>query len=97
MSHSEELQRSTNPEEDVEIYGDDYIVSNDARIPRWLIVIYIILPIWGFCSLFYYINGSRGWLDRGYWHELQKAALTTFPYGTIEGEAQNESTPKEKL
>jgi hypothetical protein len=89
MSHDEELQRPITPEEELEIYGDDYLASKDARVPRWLIVTYIILPIWGFCSLFYYINGSRGWLDRGYWNQLQRAALTTFPSGTIEGEAEN--------
>lgn len=91
MSQNEELQRPLNEEDELEVYGDDYITSKDARVPRWLIVIYIILPIWGFCSLFYYINGSRGWLDRGYWNQLQKAALTTFPSGTIEGEAEKKN------
>lgn len=94
MSQNEELQQQIDPEEEVDVYGDDYIVSKDAKVPRWLILTYIILPIWGICSLVYYINGSRGWLDRGYWHQLQKAALTTVPFGTIEGEAGNGSEDK---
>lgn len=89
MNQNEELQQPLHEEEEVEIYGDDYLVSNDARVPRSLIILYLVLAIWGFFALFYYINGTRGWLDRGYWNQLQKAALTTFPYGTIEGEAED--------
>jgi len=53
--------------------------SKDIAVPRWLILTYIILPIWGVFALVYYINGTTGWLDRGYWQQLQIAANTTFP------------------
>lgn len=66
-------------EEEVEEYGDPGIRSLDAPIPKWLIATYIILPIWGVITFFIFWNGSLGWLDRGYWHELQRAANTTFP------------------
>ncbi len=65
-------------EHELEIYGEEGISSDDARFPRWLIITYIVLPIWGFCTLFYYFNGSHGWLDPSYWNQLQKAALTTY-------------------
>lgn len=65
--------------EHIEEYGDTGIQSKDAPIPRWLMAAYIILPIWGIITFFYFWNGSRGWFDRGYWHELQQAAGTTFP------------------
>lgn len=64
---------------EAEFYGDPKIASFDAKIPKFLIMTYILLPIWGIASLWYYWNGSRGWLDRGYWKELQIAANTTFP------------------
>ncbi|MFV0339202.1 MAG: hypothetical protein ACK5MA_01030 [Parachlamydiaceae bacterium] len=64
---------------ETEFYGDPGIESNNAKIPRWLIWTYLILPIWGLFSLYYYWNGSHGWLDRGYWEQLQRAANTTFP------------------
>lgn len=59
----------------------DYEVpeSYENRIPRWLLWTYILLPIWGIFTGVYYFNGSAGWLDRGYWKQLQIAANTTFP------------------
>lgn len=65
-------------EDKTEFYGDPGISSNNAQIPRWLKWVYFTLPIWGLLSLYYYWDGSRGWLDRGYWEQLQKAANTTF-------------------
>jgi hypothetical protein len=68
----------------IEHYTDDsQIASFDAKVPKWLILTYIILPIWGVLSFCYFWNGSRGWLDRGYWNQLQRAALTTFPSETL--------------
>lgn len=64
---------------EVETYGDPKIASMDAPIPNWLIVTYIVLPIWGVLSFAVFWNGSVGWLDRGYWGPLQQAANTTFP------------------
>ncbi|MGZ3632765.1 MAG: hypothetical protein ACXU9U_04565 [Parachlamydiaceae bacterium] len=52
-------------------------------MPRWLKWPYILLPIWGLFWMVYFFNGSHGWLDRGYWGQLQQAALTTFPSETL--------------
>lgn len=65
--------------EEIEEYGDPGITSADAPVPKWLIATYVIAPILGVISLCYFWNGSAGWLDRGYWGALQKAANTTFP------------------
>lgn len=65
---------------ELEDYGDPGILSADAKVPLWLKMTYIILPIWGIISFCIYWNGSHGWLDRGYWQQLQRAANTTFPF-----------------
>lgn len=72
-------QNKDNEKEELEVYGDEYITSYDRKIPRWLIWTYILLPLWGLVWWYYYWNGSYGWLDRGYWNQLQRAANTTFP------------------
>jgi hypothetical protein len=72
------MNNRESPEEELEFYGDDNISSADARVPKWLKVSYVLLPIWGVIWFFYFFNGSSGWLDAGYWNQLQKAALTTF-------------------
>lgn len=59
--------------------GDAIIPSKETNIPKWLIWTYIVLPIWGVITFFIFWNGSHGWLDRGYWNELQKASNTTYP------------------
>jgi hypothetical protein len=66
--------------EEIEEYGDPGILSADAKVPSWLKWTYFILPIWGIISFSMFWNGSHGWWDRGYWHQLQRAANTTFPY-----------------
>jgi len=66
--------------EELEEYGDPGIFSADAKVPLWLKITYLLLPIWGIISFFMFWNGSWGWLDRGYWQQLQRAANTTFPY-----------------
>lgn len=66
--------------DEIELYGDPGIASYDAKIPKFLILTYILLPIWGIITGYYYWNGSIGWLDRGSWHQLQIAANTTLPY-----------------
>lgn len=53
--------------------------SNDARIPRWLLWVYVSLPIWGIIWFCLFWNGSFGWFDRGAWSQLQQAANTTYP------------------
>lgn len=66
--------------DELELYGDPKIASFEGKkIPRFLVWTYILLPIWGIFQFYYFWNGSTGWFDRGYWHELQIAANTTFP------------------
>jgi len=72
--------QKTSDDDDLDIYADGSITSADAKVPRWLKWVYVVLPIWGVLWFFMYCNGSSGWLDRGYWGELQKAANTTTPY-----------------
>lgn len=67
-------------EEHVETYGDEGIASADAPVPKWLKFLYAFLPIWGIVTFLLYWNGSWGWTDPGRWHELQKAAHTTYPF-----------------
>jgi hypothetical protein len=31
-------------------------------------------------TFFLFWNGSWGWFDPGYWHQLQRAANTTYPF-----------------
>lgn len=62
----------------------DGIQEDHNKVPRWLIVTYIILPIWGFATLFYFWNGSRGWFDPGSWQQLERAANTTYPTQNIQ-------------
>lgn len=66
-------------DEEIEDYGETGIQSGNAPIPRWLIMVILILPFWGLVWFALFWNGSYGWLDRGHWHELQRAANTTFP------------------
>lgn len=63
-----------------ELYEDDGTIPSTQHgpVPKWLIWSYILLPIGGIIALIIFWNGSVGWLDRGYWHELQEAAGTTF-------------------
>lgn len=68
-----------NDEQHLEFYGDDQIASAHGKVPLWLIANYIIWPIWGVIWFILYWNGSWGWLDRGHWEQLQRAANTTFP------------------
>lgn len=59
--------------------------SYDRPIPKFLIMVYIILPVMGVYWFVNYWNGSSGFFDRGYWQSLQKAANTTYePTNSIE-------------
>lgn len=68
-----------NDEQEITEYGDPGIRSGEAKIPKWLIATYILLPLWGIVWWYFFWNGSYGWLDPGHWNELQRAANTTFP------------------
>jgi len=67
-------------EDELEFYADGEVSSLDAKVPMWLKWSYITSFIIGSITLYLFWNGSHGFLDRGYWNQLQKAANTTFPY-----------------
>jgi hypothetical protein len=73
-------------EEGIEVYGDPDIATFDAKVPAFLKWSYLFWPLWGIVTLYFLWNGSTGWLDGGYWRELQIAANTTFP-------SQNQNEP----
>ena len=82
-------------EKKIDEYGDSGIRSGDEKVPRWLKFVYISLPIWGIIWFFLYWNGVEGWLNRGYWFELEKAANTTMPNKNyLENEHQKEKNEK---
>lgn len=86
----EESHFSGEPEE-IELYGDPGIATYDAKVPAFLKWTYLLLPIWGVIFLYVFWNGSLGgWLDPGYWRELQIAANTTLPMHNV-----NMPSPKE--
>lgn len=66
-------------ESELELYGDSGIASFDAKVPLFLKINYVFWPIWGIIVFYFFWNGSLAFFDRGYWHELQIAANTTFP------------------
>jgi hypothetical protein len=66
-------------DEELELYGDDSIASKDHPVPRWLFWNYVFWIIVGLVAFGLYWNGSWGWLDPGYWRELQIVAGTTIP------------------
>lgn len=69
--------------EDITFYGDPAIASKDAPPPRWLVFSNWFFVFLGFVVLYFFWNGSHGWLDRGYWGQLQRAANTVYPYTTM--------------
>lgn len=73
-----------NAEEEVEFYGDERIATKDAPVRGWLKFSYVFWILFGLFWLYYFFNGSYGWLDRGYWLQLQRAALTTYPTETMD-------------
>lgn len=91
-SHSKEV-------DDLELYGDPGIASRNAPVPKWLIGVNAFCVIIGLLGFYFFWNGSQGWLDRGYWNELQRAANTTFPFTTtqiVEREAAEKQTSQDK-
>lgn len=90
----EDVQDREAKDHELEYYGDTGVASAHAKVPGWLIFLYITLPIWGAFCFYLYWNGSAGWLDRGYWKELQIAANTTLPYKNVD--MSNAKPEKEK-
>lgn len=91
-------EHSNEEHSDVEFYGDPGIASADARVPRWLVINNWFWVFLGLFLFYYFINGSHGWLDRGYWGQLQRAANTTFPFTTreiIEHEAAEKNAARQ--
>lgn len=84
-------------EEKMDLYGDPGIASYDAKVPKFLLLTYLLLPLWGVVTFYYFWNGSLGWFDRGYWHELQVAANTTFPFENVAMVIEKEELQKDKL
>lgn len=56
--------------------GGEITELDGTKVPLFLKYTYAILPIWGIFWGVMYWNGSKGWLDRGYWSQLQQAANT---------------------
>lgn len=65
-------------EQKLDVYADNEITELvDTKVPTFLKFVYVLLPIWGIIWWVYYWDGSGGFLDRGYWRELQTQARTT--------------------
>lgn len=80
-----EHEQAKNGDHEIEYYGDAGIESKDAPVPFWLKFNYVFWILWGIVWFYYFWNGSTGgWLDRGYWNELQRAANTVYPFNTTE-------------
>ena len=79
---------------DAEIYGDNEVTEyTHTRTPRWLIWLYIIMPIWAIVWLLLTWNGQLTWLDKNHWFALEQAANTTYPFETPEGLDPADDTP----
>lgn len=80
-----------NDDEIEEYGGDPMITSKNAPIPGWLSKSYYFWILFGFVWFYFFWNGSYGWLDRGYWQQLQRAAQTTIPFHVETNNPANES------
>lgn len=61
----------------IDTYGDNEVTEySNTKVPTFLKFVYVILPIWGIWWWYAYWDGSDGWLDRGYWKELQTQSRT---------------------
>lgn len=92
----ESNQEKSKEDSDIEFYGDPGIASKHVPVPRWLVINNWFLVVFGLFWFIYFFNGSHGWLDRGYWGQLQRAANTAFPFTTseiVEKEYQEKHAP----
>ena len=62
---------------------DEVEEYDDTGIPTFLYFVYALAPLWGILWFYMFWNGSIGWLDRGYWNELEGAARTKFENGQV--------------
>ncbi len=76
----QEKKNFNEEENQLEYYENNTIATANAKVPTWLLISYPLIAIWGLACLFLFFNGSRGYLDRGYWQQLQRAANTTMPF-----------------
>lgn len=59
-------------------FGDHEVEEYyNTPVPTFLKWVYALLPFWGIFWWVMYSDGSQGWLDRGYWQDLERAANTT--------------------
>jgi hypothetical protein len=65
--------------------------SEERKVPIFLYATYFLVFAWGVWAFFAYWNGSQGWLNRGYWKQLQEAAGTTVPFESEEPYLQGEA------
>ena len=72
-------------------YADHEIMEYaNTKIPSFLKWVYLICPIWGIFWMYTFWDGSAGWLDRGYWYELEESANTIPKFNfTIEDSEEN--------
>ncbi|MBB64398.1 MAG: hypothetical protein CMO81_04985 [Waddliaceae bacterium] len=52
----------------------------NTKLPSFLKISYFFIALWGFVWLYMFWDGSFGWVDRGYWKELEQVANTTKSY-----------------
>ncbi len=77
-----------------EIYGDDEVIEyTNTKIPKWLWIFYIGMPLWAILWFWLYWDGSEGLLDRGHWRALEEAAHTTYPFEESQGPDPALDTP----
>jgi len=81
MENNKKIQEE---DSEIEFYGDPGIASKNEPVPKWLKFNNWFWVAFGLVWLYFFWNGSYGWLDRGYWSELQRAANTTYPFTTME-------------
>lgn len=76
MESNPSSENETNTEHNEELL--ELPGSAHAKIPLFLKITYVFLPLWGLLWLYLYWNGSSGALDGGSWQGLQEAANTTY-------------------
>lgn len=83
IDRNEEEMQDDEREQDnsLEIYGEDPQIASfeGKKIPLFLILTYLFLPVWGAFEFYWFWNGSSSLFDSGYVSQLQAAAGTTFP------------------